>query len=575
MSLSVTQNTVTVQGNGATVNFNYGFLMDSAAHVVALYTDPTGIASDVSAAVQATITGVGNPAGGTFSYQPGGAPMPVGSTLTLYRIVPYVQGTTLQNQGNLWPTVIETALDYLTMAVQQIAQQLTRMPLLPPNLDATLYTMTMPTPVANAAIGWDVTGKRLTNLVSLSGIGITVFGSQLITTANAAGARALLDAVSISTNENITGNKTFTGASTFTGSTAITGALTLNGTISPAQLVANTNNWAPAGFDTANTIRFSTDARRNITGITAGVDGRMVTLHNIGTFPAVFKFQDAGSNAANRFAFGGTIGGGQSAIIMYDATTQLWRAVHWPKIIGEIVDCASGVVPEDCLAVEADYSRATYAALFNEIGITFGPGDGATTFGVRGFAGAALIGAGNGTITESIPNANLNTGTDNATVPANNDKWITGMQCTWNTAGGNPTTSPANLLNNGVTVFVVRNGTTGVKFATTLANAIAGSVIDITAAGAGTYTLSYALSARTLGDRMGQEAHNQGSTEIRDHSHFVAADNGGDAGSGIQGTADGGTLGGRSTQGTSVGGTSANSNVMQPGTVVTRAIRYC
>lgn len=120
MTISTSSNNVVSQGNGVTINFNYGFLMDSASHAVVKYTDVNGIVSTIAVG-QYTLTGVGNPAGGTYSYQPGGNPMPVGSTLQLLRVLPTIQGTNLQNQGNLYPAVIEAALDYLTMLIQQIS----------------------------------------------------------------------------------------------------------------------------------------------------------------------------------------------------------------------------------------------------------------------------------------------------------------------------------------------------------------------------------------------------------------------------------------------------------------------
>jgi len=110
----------------------------------------------------------------------------------------------------------------------------------------------------------------------------------------------------------------------------IAGALSLTGDISPSQLVANTDDWAPVGFSTASSIRFSTDASRNLTGIAAGTDGRLVVLSNIGSFPLVIK-NDATSTAANRFltpnGLDYSINGGGSAIIQYDATSSRWRVV--------------------------------------------------------------------------------------------------------------------------------------------------------------------------------------------------------------------------------------------------------
>lgn len=191
MSLNTTSNTTVVQGNGATTVFNYGFLMDSAAHAVIIFTDVNGVPTTLNAG-QYAITGVGNPNGGTVTYNPAGVPIPNGTTLTISRQVPYVQGSSIDNQGNFYPTVVEAALDYLTMQTQQINQLLSRVPALPLNLDATLFTMSLPTPVANAAIGWDATGKKLANVFTAGGLAATAFGQLLMGTVDKIAAQVLL-----------------------------------------------------------------------------------------------------------------------------------------------------------------------------------------------------------------------------------------------------------------------------------------------------------------------------------------------------------------------------------------------
>lgn len=100
--------------------------------------------------------------------------------------------------------------------------------------------------------------------------------------------------------------------------------------ISPAQLVANTNDWAPAGYATAGRIRFSTDASRDLTGIVALGDGVRITLLNIGAFNLVLK-HDATSTAANRFygpnSADHTIRPNGAAVIEYDLASTRWRVL--------------------------------------------------------------------------------------------------------------------------------------------------------------------------------------------------------------------------------------------------------
>lgn len=97
--------------------------------------------------------------------------------------------------------------------------------------------------------------------------------------------------------------------------------------ITPAQITGNTNNYAPTGGTSATTIRFNTDASRNITGFTGGLPGRVVTFMNVGTNPAVFTTEDANSTATNRFTIHDgnlTLPASGVATFWYDTTTSRW-----------------------------------------------------------------------------------------------------------------------------------------------------------------------------------------------------------------------------------------------------------
>lgn len=103
-------------------------------------------------------------------------------------------------------------------------------------------------------------------------------------------------------------------------------ALSATGDISPAVLAANTDDWAPVGFATASTIRASSSAAINLTGIAAGTDGRLLMLHNVGTFAITLK-DDATSTAANRFQMNGDypLNPDASVLLEYDSTSSRWR----------------------------------------------------------------------------------------------------------------------------------------------------------------------------------------------------------------------------------------------------------
>lgn len=107
-------------------------------------------------------------------------------------------------------------------------------------------------------------------------------------------------------------------------------AIRLLNIITPSQLTSNTDNWAPTGHATANVIRASTDASRNLTGLSAGVDGRMVLLINIGAQNLVL-IHDSTSTAANRFYCPGdanlTLNTNDACWLYYDNSSSRWRVI--------------------------------------------------------------------------------------------------------------------------------------------------------------------------------------------------------------------------------------------------------
>jgi hypothetical protein len=107
----------------------------------------------------------------------------------------------------------------------------------------------------------------------------------------------------------------------------------LSGDISPPQITADQNDYAPTGHATASVIRISTDQNdRNITGLAGGADGRIVLILNIGSFRFFLTHDDgATSTAANRFLTADNgyaqIPQNGAALLVYDATSARWR-VH-------------------------------------------------------------------------------------------------------------------------------------------------------------------------------------------------------------------------------------------------------
>jgi len=119
MTVSTTANSATWTGNGATSTFTYSFYIPATASYSVVQTDTSGNQTTLGASAY-TITGIGS-VGGTLTLNSG--PLTTGYRLTLARSVPLTQPTSLSNQGGLWPTVVEQAIDNVVLQVQQLSQQ--------------------------------------------------------------------------------------------------------------------------------------------------------------------------------------------------------------------------------------------------------------------------------------------------------------------------------------------------------------------------------------------------------------------------------------------------------------------
>jgi hypothetical protein len=146
---------------------------------------------------------------------------------------------------------------------------------------------------------------------------------------NTAGSLILQDDADGTPSIGITGDVvTLTATSGVTIVTNLsTGAISTSGLISPAQIVANTDNYNPTGLATATLLRLTTDVSRNLTGIVAQTAGRQFVLANLGAANLVL-IHDATSTAANRFYCPGnanfTMTPTSYVHLLYDNTLTRW-----------------------------------------------------------------------------------------------------------------------------------------------------------------------------------------------------------------------------------------------------------
>lgn len=156
------------------------------------------------------------------------------------------------------------------------------------------------------------------------------------------------------------------GVNVTSGATQITNALDVAKTISysvmltPPQITANTNNYAPTNNANSSVWIINSDAARNITGIANPTSGRIITLTNNGSFTITLKNQDTNSTAANRFAFPADIAlvAGMSVQLLYDDDTDRWRCIgvgYASAGMGGIYS-GSGTIAPSCVATVTDAS---------------------------------------------------------------------------------------------------------------------------------------------------------------------------------------------------------------------------
>jgi hypothetical protein len=120
------------------------------------------------------------------------------------------------------------------------------------------------------------------------------------------------------------------------GSAAVARAVAFSGTVSPDEIDADQDDFAPTGSAGASVLRLSTDASRSLTGLAGGSTGRIIVIQNIGGNDLVLQSEASASAAANRFALSTdvTIGANQCAILQYDSGASRWRALAAPGASG-------------------------------------------------------------------------------------------------------------------------------------------------------------------------------------------------------------------------------------------------
>lgn len=162
MTVSTTTSRADYTGNGTTTAFAVPFYFLDDSHLTVLRTQiSTGVITTLAITTNYTVSGAGNPAGGTVTCVV--APT-TDQKISILRNVPLTQLNTYVPNDPFPAASHERALDKLTMEVQQLDEAIDRALTLPPNTPAGTVSSALPSPVANRLIGWDNSATALQNV---------------------------------------------------------------------------------------------------------------------------------------------------------------------------------------------------------------------------------------------------------------------------------------------------------------------------------------------------------------------------------------------------------------------------
>lgn len=171
MTISSTQNRVPYTGNGVTTNFAFPYLFLANAD---LKVYENGLLRTLG--THYTVSGAGNPAGGTVAFV---TPPANGVSIVILNDPPVTQTTDLEDNDSLPAEALERALDRLTIIAQRLSDRLNRAAVLPDSY-AGSASPALPTPEASAFLGWTSDARALRNYTRTEVATIAAFGDAIV-----------------------------------------------------------------------------------------------------------------------------------------------------------------------------------------------------------------------------------------------------------------------------------------------------------------------------------------------------------------------------------------------------------
>ncbi len=173
MTVNTTTSRVSYAGNGSTTAFAVNFYFLASADLVVIKTTSSGAQTTLVLNTDYTVSGAGNPAGGTVTCTTAPAST---ESLVIFRAPAETQLTDYQANDPFPAETHERALDKLTMIAQRL-KDLTSRSLTLSDGDTTTASTALPSPVSNKLIGWNATATGLQNIDQSTLATIVAFGT--------------------------------------------------------------------------------------------------------------------------------------------------------------------------------------------------------------------------------------------------------------------------------------------------------------------------------------------------------------------------------------------------------------
>ena len=175
MTLATTTSRISYSGNDSTGPFTFPFRIFTGSDLLVTKRSADGAESTLTYIDEYSVTGAGS-SGGTIKLV---APLAIGETLTIRRVMHVTQDTAIADNGAALPAMIEDELDRLVMIHQQHDDALARSLRLSETFDPSVYDMTLRELTAGKVVTGTGTGLTMstldsTNAVALPGAGRTV-----------------------------------------------------------------------------------------------------------------------------------------------------------------------------------------------------------------------------------------------------------------------------------------------------------------------------------------------------------------------------------------------------------------